>query len=277
MRRGVHDHTVMYSCPMVSMFDGVAVHTSGTGPAMVLLHANGGDSSDFAAVRGHLAQRFTVHAVDWPGWGDSRKDTTPSALGYAELLPRLLERLSGGPFILVGNSVGGFAAVHTAAERPDLVRALILVDPGGFTPRFFGTLAACRAIGSPRLAPSMMRALPRLYLRRNTAAVRAIRDHAVAMSVDPQRVGAFASVWRSFTDPDHDARTSAARVVAPTLLVWGRRDPVLPWLIDGRRARRALPSARVLTLPCGHQPFAEMPAEFLSALDDFLSSIPELH
>lgn len=271
--------TVGRMSPTSDIVNDVAVHTSGAGPGIVLLHANGGDSGDFAAIRDHLAESFTVHAVDWPGWGDSLANNAPTALGYAELLPRLLEGLPGGPFILLGNSVGGFAAIHTAAKRPELVRALVLVDPGGFTPRFFGTLAACRLIGSDRLAPVMMRVLPRIYLRRSTPAVQAIRDHAVVMSREPDRVRAFASIWRSFADPDHQARSAAARVVAPTLLIWGRRDPVLPWALDGRRARRSLAGASVATFPSGHQPFAEMPEQFLSAVDAFLSpmaaTVPE--
>lgn len=254
----------------IRLIEGVAVHTSGAGPALVLLHANGGDADDFAAIRDRLAQSHTIHALDWPGWGASDPDPSPSALGYAAVLPRVLDQLPGGPFALLGNSVGGFAAIHAAAARPDLVSALVLVDPGGFTPRWLGTLLACRAIANHRLAAAMMRVLPRLYLRRSTPAVQAIRAHAVALSHEPQRVRAFSAIWRSFTDRDHQARDAAARVTAPTLLVWGRRDPVLPWAIDGRRARRALPHAHVVTLPCGHQAFAELPDEFLAAAEPFL-------
>jgi pimeloyl-ACP methyl ester carboxylesterase len=253
--------------------EGAAVHTSGEGPPLVLLHANGGDSSDFAAVSDRLAAAHTVHALDWPGWGAADPDPAPTALGYAALLPRILDGIGGGPFVLIGNSVGGFAAIRTAAMRPDLVRGLVLVDPGGFTARWPGTIAACRLIGSARLAPAMMRVLPRCYLRRDTPTVRAIRAHAVEMSHDPARVAAFASIWRSFAERDHDARAHAARVGVPTLLAWGTRDAVLPWATDGRRARRALPRATVATFPCGHQPFAELPKAFLDALEPFLDAL----
>ncbi|MEY3361627.1 MAG: hypothetical protein RL531_1346 [Actinomycetota bacterium] len=253
--------------------EGVAVHTSGDGPGLVLLHANGGDATDFAAVHDHLAADHTVHAIDWPGWGASPAHEPPTAVGYASLLPRVLRALGAGPFVLIGNSVGGFAAIRTAAEHPELVRALVLIDPGGFTARWPGSVLACRAIGSRRLAPTMMRTLPRLYLRRATAAVRAIRSHAIDLSHTQERVDAFASVWRSFADRDHDARPDAARVAAPTLLIWGRRDPVLPWPTDGRRARRALAEAEFVAFPCGHQAFAEMPDEFLAAIDPFLDRI----
>jgi pimeloyl-ACP methyl ester carboxylesterase len=185
----------------------------------------------------------------------------------------VLHGLGGGPFVLIGNSVGGFAAIRTAATHPELVRGLVLVDPGGFTPRWPGTIAACRMIGSARLSGLAMRALPRLYLRRDTAHVAAIRERATIMSTEAERVRTFASIWRSFGERGHNTRIDAARLTVPTLLVWGTRDPVLPWLVDGRRARRALPHAQVVTFPCGHQAFAEMPDEFVEAVVPFLHAI----
>lgn len=256
--------------------DGVAVHTSGTagaGPPLVLLHGNGGDHRDFAAVVGRLGEHREVHAVDWPGWGEDAVDDDPTALDYAARLPGVLRALDGGPFVLVGNSVGGFAAIRAAAAAPELVRALVLVDPGGFTPRWPGTVAVCRLIGWRRLAPTMLRVLPRLYLRRTNEWVTALRARAVDRSGDPARVRVFAALWRSFALPDHDARPAARAVTVPTLLVWGRRDPVLPWAIDGRRARRALPRAEVVTFACGHQAFAEMPDAFLATVEPFLTRL----
>ncbi|MFM8304424.1 MAG: alpha/beta fold hydrolase [Actinomycetota bacterium] len=260
------------------IIDGVAVHTSGTsgapgtGSPLVLLHGNGGDHRYFAAVAGRLAEHHTVHAVDWPGWGASAPDGEPTALDYAALLPRVLRGIGAGPFVLVGNSVGGFAAIRVAATNPDLVRALVLVDPGGFTPRWPGTVAVCRLIGSRRLARPMLRILPRLYLRRDNELVAALRSRAAEAAGDPARVRVFASLWRSFAHADHDARPAARGVAVPTLLVWGRRDSVLPWPIDGRRARHALPGASVVALACGHQAFAEMPDAFLAAVEPFLAA-----
>ncbi|MGI9197393.1 MAG: alpha/beta fold hydrolase, partial [Candidatus Nanopelagicales bacterium] len=241
------------------------------GPAIVLLHANGGDHRDFDAIVPALARTRTVYAVDWPGHGDSGPAAEVTACGLADLLPGALEALGDGPFTLVGNSVGGFAALRTAIARPDLVSKLVLVDPGGFTPRTPFMLATCRLFGSEWAAPTVMRQLPRLYLRKATPGVAAVRGRAVTASRSPSQVGTFASIWRSFADPQHDGRTGAERLSVPTLLVWGTRDPVLPWLIAGRRAAKALPGATVVTMPCGHQPYIEMPDEFLAVLGEFLA------
>jgi pimeloyl-ACP methyl ester carboxylesterase len=211
-----------------------------------------------------------VNALDWPGHGESDPIDNPTACGFAELLPRVLAELPGGPFVLGGNSIGGFAALRTAATRPELVRGLVLVSPGGFTPRWPGMLAVCTLIANQRVSAHAMGWLPRLYLRRRTMFTTAILERMDAASREPGAVTTFASLWRSFTDRDHDARADADRITVPTLLAWGRRDPILPWPIDGRRARAHLPNAEVATFACGHQPYAEVPQEFQGALSDFL-------
>jgi pimeloyl-ACP methyl ester carboxylesterase len=58
----------------------------------------------------------------------------------------------------------------------------------------------------------------------------------------------------------------------PVLLVRGRRNPILPWRIDGRRAGRALSRAGVVTFRCGHQPFVEVPRPFVEAVLPFLDA-----
>jgi len=250
------------------------IESQGSGPSLLLLHANGGDHRDFAAViPGLVASGWCVTTLDWPGHGKSTRSQPETAVGFGELLARKLDDL-GGEHVLLGNSVGGFAALHAAAHRPHQVSGLVLVSPGGFSPQWIGTTVACKAFGSRRLAPVIYRYLPRLYLRDRNAGVTAAIERAKHASQSPQRTAVYASLWRSFTDPGHDARRLAAAVRCPTLLAWGTHDPVLPWRLDGRRARAALSDAQTLTFPgAGHQPFIERPDEFLSRTAPFLSAL----
>ena len=250
------------------------VESHGSGPSLVLLHANGGDHRDFAAViPGLVASGWSVTTLDWPGHGQSPRSVPETAIGFGEMLANTLDDL-GGEHVLLGNSVGGFAALYAAAHRPQRVAGLVLVSPGGFSPRWIGTTLACRAFGSRRLASVVYRNLPRLYLRDRNAGVTAAIERAEHASRSPQRAAVYAGLWRSFTDPDHDARRLAAAVHCPTLLAWGTRDPVLPWPLDGRRARAALPDAQTVTFPgAGHQPFIERPDEFLASTTPFLSTV----
>lgn len=256
------------------MIQGIHLQIVGTGPSLVLLHANGGDHRDFSAIVPHLVRAgWQVTTLDWPGHGDSPRSGAESAVGFGDRLVDVLDEL-GGRHVLLGNSVGGFAALRAAAHAPDLVGGLVLVSPGGFTPRWPLTTLACRVMGSTAIAPRAYRMLPHLYLRtRNPAATAAIARAEVA-SRSPGNVEVYARVWRSFADPEHDGIALAAGVRCPVLLAWGTRDPILPWRIDGRRARGALPDAEVATfVGTGHQPFIEQPEEFLTRTAPFLAQL----
>ena len=256
------------------MMSNVYQETVGSGPSLVLLHANGGDHRDFAAIAPRLAESgWRVTSLDWPGHGRSPRTGSETAVGFGTLLVDVLEGI-GGRHVLLGNSVGGFAALHAAAQAPDLVGGLVLVSPGGFTPRWPGMAAVCRTISSPVVAPRAYRTLPRLYLRDRNPAVSAAIARAEKASRSADSAEVFASLWRSFADLDHDARPLADGVCCPVLLAWGTRDPILPWRIDGRRARAALTDAEIVTFEgAGHQPFIERPEEFLDRTASFLSRL----
>ena len=83
------------------------LHTEshGSGPSLVLLHANGGDHRDFAAViPGLVASGWRVTTVDWPGHGRSPRSEPETAVGFGELLARILDDL-GGEHVLLGLSL----------------------------------------------------------------------------------------------------------------------------------------------------------------------------
>lgn len=273
------DRPVCYGAGMIEVirtsFGEVVAHVSGSGPALVLLHANPGSSRDYDAVIGPLSRGHRVIAVDWPGYGDSAAPSMADfdgAMSYARVLIDLLDALgreSGGRFVLVGNSVGGYAALRASAARPDLVMGLVLVDPGGFTAMNPLTRSFCGVMATEWPGGRLAGLLARLYLRRRNAVTRRAVREAGALRGD--RLAVHASVWRSFTRAEHDLRRLRAPS-APVLLQWGRWDPILPCLGDGRRAARVLktPLHRFAT---GHEPYAEAPREWLSSVEPFLRSL----
>src|SRR5713226_8492295 len=112
--------------------DGVrlAVARQGQGPPVACLHAIGHGGGDFDAFASAVKARFEVIRLDWPGQGRSGPDPKPlSPSRYADLLGGVLDQLRIEDPIVVGNSIGGAAALIYA--RDHRVRALVLCDSGG--------------------------------------------------------------------------------------------------------------------------------------------------
>lgn len=246
----------------------------GAGPLLVLLHANPGDSRDFDAIVPVLTRTHRVLRLDWPGYGLSPAPARPeavTAMDFAELLQAFVSALALPPAVYLGNSVGGYAAARLAIERPSAVTGLVLVSPGGFTPHNALTRLFCRLQASPWSVPPAW--LAQGYLRRRTATSRAMLARAASEQSSAPARALNRAVWRSFPDPAHDLRPLAARIQAPVLLSFGRYDPLIPALLDGRVARRLLPQARWQLTATGHAAFAEAPEDFLERVQPFLQGL----
>jgi len=251
----------------------VTVAEVGAGPPLLLLHGAGHDRRDFDGVVPVLARRFRTLAVDLPGFGDSSV-AAPRSLSAAKLfdvLEELLDGLGLRDAVLLGNSVGGAMAIRLAGRHPERVRALVLVDPGGFTERTLLVRALCRLQGSELVRRHTGRAFARSYLRKRGPRVDALVDRVGQAT--PASIAAHAAIWRSFADTSASVLEEARRVRCPTLLTWGIHDPILRVSVEGARARAALPDARWVPFDTGHVPFVEAEAEFLAAVTPFLDEV----
>lgn len=249
----------------------VAVDVSGDGPPVILLHATLHDRHDFDPIAPRLAAENTVIAVDWPGHGDSDPAPEVTAPKLAAVLEEVVAALGVGPAVLIGNSVGGYAAAKLALGRPEAVAGLVLVNAGGFSPQDPVSRSFCRALGTPSIARRAAPAVVAAYMRSASEEDRVIADRAVARIRTAEGLETFTSLWRSFNDPDHDLRTRARAITAPTMIVWGTRDRVASTRF-GRAAHAAIPGSVLRTLPTGHVVFASSPDAFLAVTQPFIRS-----
>ena len=238
----------------------------------MLLHANPGDSLDFEAVMPALAQHYRVLALDWPGYGRSAAPDRPETAGadfFYRVLREFLKALALPPALFIGNSLGGNAAARLAIASPESVRGMVLVSPGGFTPHNAVTRAFCRLQASRLAIPP--RFLARYYLKARTPTVTAMLERAATSQASPPCLAINRAVWRSFVEPEHDLRPSAESITAPTLLVFGKYDPLIPAARDGAVAARLIRGSRRVSMPSGHAPFAEIPQAFVAEVLPFLA------
>jgi 4,5:9,10-diseco-3-hydroxy-5,9,17-trioxoandrosta-1(10),2-diene-4-oate hydrolase len=258
--------------------DGVrlACDDDGRGPAVVCLHAIGHGASDFAGLRHRLAPRRRVVALDWPGQGNSGPDREPpTARRYAALVAGLLDALGIDRAVLVGNSIGGAAAIRVAAAEPARVRGLVLANPGGLdapdrlSAAVVGAMAAFFAAGARGAWwwPPAFAAYYRLVLQRPAAAAQRARIAAAGRELAPL----LRDAWRGFGAADAALHDLVPRVRCPVLFTWARRDAFV-------QLRRSLPAirrfadARLEEFPAGHAPQLETPAAFEAAVERFLAT-----
>ena len=251
--------------------DGVdlAYSDEGSGAPLVCLHAIGHDRSDYDALR--LSRKI---ALDWPGQGGSGPDhAPPTARRYAELLEKFLDALGLDRVVLVGNSIGGAAAIRFAATHPQRVRALVIMntgglDRGGRLARVAIRLMAAFFAAGARGRRWFGRAFAfyyRMVLRQSRAV--ATRDRIIA---DGYRLAPLLhQAWLGFGDGDADLRPMVPRVTAPVLFAWARHDRFIPFG-RSRAAIARFSRARVQLFDAGHAPQLETPDELNAAVRGFL-------
>jgi pimeloyl-ACP methyl ester carboxylesterase len=252
-----------------------AIDARGAGEPLVLLHGLGASRMVWRRAAPRLARERLVLAPDLPGLGSSSPAGPGFALdGVAEVLAGVLEQRAGGPFDLLGTSLGGAVAVYLAVARPELVRRLILAAPAGFTPWRLPLAAAAlgavsnRVMAARRLVGAPLAGSPtaRRALLWGTVAEPARLSAGDARMVfessrSSERIGAaLTAVLREDLGPP------LAGLDVPLGLIWGERDRVVPLstlsLIRGLR-----PDAVVETIPrAAHIPQLERPVEFVAAV-----------
>jgi pimeloyl-ACP methyl ester carboxylesterase len=250
----------------------VAYSETGTGRPVVLLHATLHDRSDFDPIVARLARRYRVIAIDWPSHGESPLIDGVTGPLLADVLDDIIDALRLKDVVLIGNSVGGSAAAHLAITRPEVVAGLVLVNTGGFVPNNPFTKAFCRLMGTEAVTRRVMPRFVRAYMKPQTPSDERIVARAVARAGTDEGVRTAAGLWRSFGIREYDLRGSAHRITAPTLIVWGDRDPTLSLRI-GKATQRAIPRSELRVLHTGHVVFSSDPTGFLGLVEPFLEGI----
>lgn len=250
----------------------VAYFETGAGRPVLLLHATLHDRRDFDPIVEALARRRRVIAIDWPGHGESQSADRLTGPLLADVLDDIVDELNLEDIVLIGNSVGGSAAARLAITRPGLVRALVLVNTGGFAPNNPFTAAFCRLMGTEAVTRRALPRFVRAYMKPQTSSDESIVARAVARARTDDGVRTAASVWRSFATREYDLRDRAHRIVAPTLIVWGDRDPTLSLRV-GRATQQAIPGSTLHVLHTGHVVFSSDPTAFLRVVEPFLEGV----
>lgn len=262
----------------------VRYRVEGSGPPAVLIHGIGASLEFWQWTVPALRERYTTIALDFPGFGLSDPigaATTPAGAAAATLA--FMDAVGVARAAIVGSSLGGAIAAMAAGTAPERCVALVLAAPAGFDTELGATLRlmTVRWVGEGFLA--LTRRFPRLGLRDVFADPRRIPDALVEITgrnaARPVTGETFLRTLRALVTlrgvrPEivEQARAVASRITAPTLIVWGTRDHVIP-PDQAAVAGRTIPNARVNIMDgMGHVPFIEDPGAFNAALSAFLGA-----
>ncbi len=248
--------------------DGATVYfaRAGYGEPVVLLHGLGEAGLVWCRNVDPLAERFSVYAPDL--WGHGRSDDLPHCdlLSGVRLVTGFLDALGIESAHLVGNSLGGYAAAATAIHHPERVRSLTLEDSAGLgrpIPLFLRLMTlpvAGEVMAVPR-RPSIRR-LMGIVLHDPGAATPGFLDALVAERSRPGNARAMLRILRCGANPfgmkrGADLTPGLGEIQAPTLIAWGRQDPIFPARLAERAAERIPNAALDLYDACGHWPHFE--------------------
>jgi len=242
--------------PSVTLIDDHRIHSfeyGGGDSTLLLLHGLSGSSRWWSRNVADLARDHRVLVPDLIGFGRSRRTRRlPGINEVARLLIDWLRAIEVPRISLVGHSMGGQISVHIATSAPQLLDRLVLVDSSGI-PRPISGRALLRFAtevgpmwrwGDPSFLPTIagdaLAAGPRVLLR---------------------------AIHHLLLD---DVRPLLPRIEAPTLLLWGERDSLVP-IGDAMHFRENIPGSRLAVLRgAGHNPMVDRPADFNRILRRFL-------
>jgi pimeloyl-ACP methyl ester carboxylesterase len=263
----------------------VSYRTAGSGPVVLLVHGIAGTSEQWADIAPVLAESFTVVAPDLLGHGRSAKPQGDYSLGaYAVSLRDLLVVLGHRRASIVGHSLGGGIAMQFAYEYPVFAERLIVVSSGGLGREVHPLLRAATLPGAEVVLPLLVhervlgaggavgQVLARLGLRAGPDIAEMARGYASLG--DAEARAAFLHTVRAVIDHNGQRVSAADRLylssMLPALIVWGRRDPLIP-AAHGEFAHAQMPGSRLeIFEEAGHFPHLDDPIRFAAVLREFL-------
>jgi pimeloyl-ACP methyl ester carboxylesterase/CRP-like cAMP-binding protein len=260
-------------------------------PLAVLIHGWSSSSFTWEPLIEAISRRYRCIAIDLPGFGQSpMPEQRPTIAWYADLIAGLIEHFNTErPALVLGHSMGGQIAATLALRHPAAVEQLVLLNPA-----LSGRLSSrVNILYTPHVIAERYRAMEWLLeqlartpldytdwllkpsnfaegVQISEAAYKRIREDARRRGQGPIRSACFTAMQ------DADLRGKLSVIEAPTLVLWGAEDNIVP-LRDAGLVDREWPKADLrLIANAGHWPQFEQPEVTLRHISHFLGLPPAI-
>ena len=265
---------------------------NGNKPPLLLVHGFGASTDHWRKNITQLQADFQVWAIDLLGFGRSAKPKLEySGQLWRDQLNDFITEIIGQPAILAGNSLGGYASLCVAGEKPESVAGLILINSAGPFSDSNPTVKKSRisaAIGKltrtillqplpsyllfqyVRRKGVIRKTLKQVYLDHSTISDRLVED-IYRPSCDKGAAQVFASVFK--TPPGAKVDKLLQQMSCPLLLIWGEGDPWMNARTKGEQFREYYPNLSEHFLNAGHCPHDEVPEQVNSLIRSWVLSL----
>jgi pimeloyl-ACP methyl ester carboxylesterase len=261
---------------------GIAYNDCGAGRPVVLVHGLASCAVSWAMVSSVLSRRYRTISIDLMGFGRSDKPLGESYTleRQAELLRLFIADLALDGAVLVGHSYGGGVSLTVADTSCTQLSALVLVDSVCYPQ---APPLSFRVLGLPLFGPLALRLVPKswvtgavfgsAYGTRIPPTQALVAANALALASATGRHALIQTV-RELMSQRSARPADYSHIALPTLILWGRRDPLVPIRL-GEKLAAEIPGAQFVAFEtCGHLPQEEDPERVAETISRFIDRLP---
>lgn len=219
---------------------------SGVGPPLIFLHGWGSNLHIFDKLKNQINEDYTVYQIDLPGFGESEINASYSIGEYAEFINEFCLKLGVAEPILIGHSFGGRVAIKYASMFD--VKKLVLVCSPGITERF--NITKWSKIKIYKIAKKL-----KCNLKIGSNDYKKANGHLKDVLVKAVNL---------------DLSEELKKIECSTLLIYGKKDRVVPLYIAKKISKLIPNSGLVIVENSGHFPFIDRFRYFIIILKSFL-------
>lgn len=260
-------------------------------PPLLLVHGFGASTDHWRKNIAQLQADFQVWAIDLLGFGRSAKPAIEySGSLWRDQLHDFITEVIGKPTVLAGNSLGGYASLCVAGERPQSVAGLILINSAGpFSdskpqPRnpikqtigkitknlLLQPLPSWLLFQYVRRKSTIRKTLKQVYLDHDAVSDRLVEE-IYRPSCDPGAAQVFAAVFK--TPPGAKVDQLLVKMTCPLVLIWGEGDPWMNSRTKSDQFKQYYPKLTEHFLNAGHCPHDEVPEQVNPLIREFVREL----
>lgn len=260
----------------------VCYELQGSGEVVLFLHGLGFSRAMWDISAKAASKYYTTCALDLPGFGDSDKpESNYGTSFYVNFIKDFMNATGIDNAAVVGVSMGGAIAAAFAGKNPGRVSRLVLTAPIGLTPLYKGLP------GLPLVSSAMYLFISRskelfkhyaesMFYNKDAIPHDILWQEWARMKLPLYRAALVRNAKNlSLADPAYESSLRSIR--APTLIVWGRNDMIVPFSDAYRHQDRIRSSELAIIEKCGHVPPMEQAGAFNRSFMTFLGREVRYH